>query len=615
MKGFDSKEGLIHFLFAEEDDYYLDCLLKLDLTHFIYYKLKKQKYDGIYFLKSENTVKTFLGLGSKEEISVYCMDQKSTDVFPMDAGYLGGTIYKNEKTQKNHKLYCIRGKKESIVSRIQTLMKQREKYAFIIPISMIQNLLCTGTFHESLKNAVNEKKGNCMIALAASKSAEDSFEELFSLAEEYPFLFKEVADILESREKLPFYQTMNLKYGNRMQIWNQMDQKSVSDMLRRMIVEGSFKGDTGNWKAYADLLYVYTRDTETQRELKPFREKESAYSLQAMRKSLDSDKTWDKINRLLEKESIESWKRKVKDVQQWKRDVRYPVFTRAGSTLNAVNILWKELENQRTNGVHWDDNCLRVQRIMDHVRTPWNASNDYEDIEAYVTQCVVQMKKYINLYKSHSKDLRYSPVTAIINDIWYKIADSNSYYKEEEIEKEKQIKKEKQQTYDALIRTSVTLMECLNNYDQQKQEMNYWSQELNQNLEESSRLNGSIDKELHMKDSVFVANQKLRLRELDTNIHNSEEWIERYRKSNEVLLRNIQNLKKALESANLSLSHWTGESTAEMAKLLEQLNNLNSSTQKQMTEADIAGQELKSEMQSMEKMYESHKMEEHIYGI
>ena len=52
-----------------------------------------------------------------------------------------------------------------------------------------------------------------------------------------------------------------------------------------------------------------------------------------------------------------------------------------------------------------------------------------------------------------------------------------------------------------------------------------------------------------------------------------------------------------------------------MAKLLEQLNNLNSSTQKQMTEADIAGQELKSEMQSMEKMYESHKMEEHIYGI
>lgn len=605
MKEFDSKEGLIHFLFAEDDDYYLDCLLKLDLTHFIYYKLKKQNYDGIYFLKQENTVKTFLGLGSKEEISVYCIDQRSADAFPVDAGYLGGTIYKNEKVQKNHKLYCIRGKKESIVSRIQMLMEQKEKYAFILPISMIQNLLCTGTFRESLRNAVNEKKGNCMIALVASKSAEDSFGELRSLAEKYPFLFKEVADILKSKEKVSFYQTMNLKYGNRMQVWNQMDQKSVSNMLRRMIVEGSFRGNLDNWKVYADLLYVYTRDPEIQRELKPFMEKGSVYLLQAMRKSLDSDKTWDKINRLLEKESIEGWKRKVKDVQQWKRGVRYPVFTRAGSTLNAMNILRKELEKQRADGVHWDDNCLRVQRIMDHVRTPWNVSNDYEDIEAYVTQCVVQMQKYISLYKSHSRDLRYSPVTAIINDIWYKIADNSSYYKEEE----------KQQTYDALIRTSVTLMECLNNYDQQKQEMNYWSQELNQNLEERSRLNGYIDKELHMKDSVFVANQKLRLQELEADIDNSEKWIERYRKSNEVLLRNIQNLKKALESANLSLSHWTGESTTEMTELLEQLNNLNSSTQKQMTEADVAGQKLSSEMQSMEKMYESHKMEEHIYGI
>ena len=79
MKGFDAKEGLIHFLFAEEDDYYLDCLLKLDLTHFIYYNLRKQNYDGIYFLKQENTIRTFLG--SKEEISVYCMDQKSADAF------------------------------------------------------------------------------------------------------------------------------------------------------------------------------------------------------------------------------------------------------------------------------------------------------------------------------------------------------------------------------------------------------------------------------------------------------------------------------------------------------------------------------------------------------
>ena len=61
MKGFDSKEGLIHFLFAEEDDYYLDCLLKLDLTNLLYHNISKQNYDGIYFLKQENSIKKLLG--------------------------------------------------------------------------------------------------------------------------------------------------------------------------------------------------------------------------------------------------------------------------------------------------------------------------------------------------------------------------------------------------------------------------------------------------------------------------------------------------------------------------------------------------------------------------
>lgn len=65
MSGFDAKEGLIHFLFAEPDDYYLESLLKLDLMQFLYYSIKSQEYDGIYFLKQENTVKTFLEVKKK----------------------------------------------------------------------------------------------------------------------------------------------------------------------------------------------------------------------------------------------------------------------------------------------------------------------------------------------------------------------------------------------------------------------------------------------------------------------------------------------------------------------------------------------------------------------
>lgn len=607
MKGFDAKEGLIHFLFAEEDDYYLDCLLKLDLTHFIYYNLRKQNYDGIYFLKQENTIRTFLG--SKEKISVYCMDQKSADAFPVDAGYLGGMICKTDKPWRNHRLYGMRGKKEAILTRIQMLMKKEQKCAFVIPLPMMQTLLRTDTFRDALRNKVRGKSDNCMIALAASKAAEDSFGELCTLAEADDLLFKEVADILKSREKLSFYQNMNLKYGNRMQVWNQMDQNSISNMLRRMLMEGNFRGNRTRWKNCADLLYIYTSDTEIQAELRPFMERDAEYSLSAMRRSLDSDKIWNKINRLLEAEPKEEiWRQKVKNVQ-WKRGVRYPVFTREGSTLNAMNILKRELEKQREEyGIRWDENCLKVQRIMDHVRTPWNSSNDYENIETYVTQCVVQMQYYAEVYQTHSRDLRYSPVTAIINDIWYRIACNGSCYQEKEVEKEKQ------QTYDAAIQASVTLMECLKKYELQKQKIDDQTLELKRNLEKKAELEPSINKELQMKESVFIAQQSLRLKELDANIVDAKNRIKSYTKANEVLLSNIQSLKGALETANLGLSQLTGGSVAEMSVLLKRLNNLNGFMQKQMSETGAEQQQQGSEIQE-EKLYESQEMEVHIHGI
>ena len=124
-----------------------------------------------------------------------------------------------------------------------------------------------------------------------------------------------------------------------------------------------------------------------------------------------------------------------------------------------------------------------------------------------------------------------------------------------------------------------------------------------------------IHEELQMKDSVFTAEQSLRLKELDANISAAEKWIKRYAKLNEVLLSNIQSIKETLDSASLGLSQPTGGSVAEMSELLKRLNNLNGSMQKQMTKADIAKQELASEIQNMDDLYESQKTEVHIYGI
>ena len=601
MSGFDAKEGLIHFLFAEPDDYYLESLLKLDLMQFLYYSIKSQEYDGIYFLKQENTVKTFLG--SKEEISVYCLDQKSVDEFPAETGYLGGQVARSDTAQGKYRMYGIRGRKEIMTSRIQMMIKKDQNYAFVMPLNMMKNLLHTGTFRDTLLNAVNENKDNMMIVLTASKAAENSFGELCSLAQEEPFLFKEIADILKSKEKLSFYQNMKLKYGDRMQVWNQMDLESILSMVHRMVLSGEFQGDESRWKEYADLLYIYASDPAVRVELRPFMEKGASRYLRAMRKSLDSGRTWDKLNQMVV-ESDGSWKEKALRIRKI-RGPRYPVFMKENSTINAMNGLKKELEKQSAEyGIRWDENYKKVQRIMNHVRTPWNVSNDYEDIENYAAQCVIQIEKYADLYLLHTPELRYSPVTMILNDIWYKIAYSGTPGETEEIQKEKQ------KTFDATIRMSVNFMECLNNYDRQKQEMDTLIEELKQNLEQKENFKSSMYE--GMENSPLVSDQKHKLKEFDTNIAHAEEWIRRYQKSNEALLYNIQKLKDMLDAANLGLTQLTGSSTTDMKELLGRLNSLNDLVQKQMAKSNITGQEPDNKM---DELFATRKVEVHKYGI
>lgn len=601
MSGFDAKEGLIHFLFAEPDDYYLESLLKLDLMQFLYYSIKSQEYDGIYFLKQENTVKTFLG--SKEEISVYCLDQKSVDEFPAETGYLGGQVARSDTAQGKYRMYGIRGRKEIMTSRIQMMIKKDQNYAFVMPLNMMKNLLHTGTFRDTLLNEVNENKDNIMIVLTASKAAENSFGELCSLAQEEPFLFKEIADILKSKEKLSFYQNMKLKYGDRMQVWNQMDLESILSMVHRMVLSGEFQGDESRWKEYADLLYIYVSDPAVRAELRPFMEKGASRYLRAMRKSLDSGRTWDKLNQMIV-ESDESWKEKALRIRKI-RGPRYPVFMKENSTINAMNGLRKELEKQSAEyGIRWDENYKKVQRIMNHVRTPWNVSNDYEDIENYAAQCVIQIEKYADLYLLHTPELRYSPVTMILNDIWYKIAYSGTPGETEEIQKEKQ------KTFDATIRMSVNFMECLNNYDRQKQEMDTLIEELKQNLEQKENFKSSMYE--GMENSPLVSDQKHKLKEFDTNIAHAEEWIRRYQKSNEALLYNIQKLKDMLDAANLGLTQLTGSGTTDMKELLGRLNSLNDLVQKQMAESNITGQEPDNKM---DELFAIRKVEVHKYGI
>ncbi len=153
-------------------------VFKLDLTlHFLYHNISKQNYDGIYFLKQETPSRHFLEAKKKSPYTAWI---EISGCFPVEAGYLGGMIYKNRNSTEKTQTVLYAWQKKAILTRIQILMKQDKKYAFVIPLSMMLNLLRTGTFRENLRAASDGNKDNCMILLVASKAAEDLWRTVCS---------------------------------------------------------------------------------------------------------------------------------------------------------------------------------------------------------------------------------------------------------------------------------------------------------------------------------------------------------------------------------------------------------------------------------------------------
>ena len=70
MRRFDAGDGLCHLVFANEDTYYLDSLLKLNLRQYLYYALKETGYEAVYFLSGEEG-NLFLTFGDEASQLLY----------------------------------------------------------------------------------------------------------------------------------------------------------------------------------------------------------------------------------------------------------------------------------------------------------------------------------------------------------------------------------------------------------------------------------------------------------------------------------------------------------------------------------------------------------------
>lgn len=586
MSSFDAKEGMFHFLFAEEDDYYLNSLVRLNLRRFLYYSLKKKNYKGIYFFRQRNGVKGLLG--KKEEIAAYCMDETSGELYLEGTGqYFGYSSVKREKEKAgNEMLYSYRGKREDAAARILNRVDREEPCAFVMHVSLMNTLLSIDGFAERLRK---KAAGNCrksILLLTASDSAEDSFETLCEIGRKVPELFPEIEETVSSRERLSFYRHLKLNYGDRMQVWNQMERKHTGYLLRRMCIAGEFQGDERNLEAYADILYAYFRDRKVQCELESVFRAEAGHSLRNIRKNLQNPSVWSKMDEIIaQKGKAPLWNgisRALQKEEKW-----YPSYPLHPAMRNLKKAFEKE---EAVYGIAWDSIYKEIEAISTEMTTCWNKTTDYDGIETEVSRCITKLEEFRPQHLKHKENLRYSPVTAMIDRLWYRVCRPDRDFVNADF------CQKKMQVYDAVFHTSASLMLCQRNYDSNRLEIDKLMGQLTADLERYGTLKGNLEE----KGGVFVVNEQLRIRELEKNIYYCKKLIEKYNKLNIRCLENMQSMKEVIDAAHFGISQLKGDNLSEISRIMKELNDL---AERQKTEEQSMKNELAQSIQSLDDIY------------
>ena len=129
---FNANSGLFHFVFANpKEDYYLDSLIKMDMNEYLFYLLKKENYQEVYFVEEkiqkygsryvikmkEETAFDFLEqynkktfMGSIKKIVVGGGDGEKKDGFlltePLSEEILKGLMKKYPGTERERLRFC-----------------------------------------------------------------------------------------------------------------------------------------------------------------------------------------------------------------------------------------------------------------------------------------------------------------------------------------------------------------------------------------------------------------------------------------------------------------------------------------------------------------------------
>lgn len=249
MGRFDCEQGLCHFVFANEDVYYLDSLIQLNLWQYLYFQLREKEYSTVYFLSGDE--------GSYE---LWIPDAVSADLYDNyeKPSFMGFFKSKSEGNKCGKTLHM--NHLNDFYNRMSQILKKEKNAAFVISIEAFSDLKNHPDIIEALCQVSEKNYSRGHMILIQAPILADGSRYLLAL-ENGVFrskLFPEIQKIFKpftkdhyesdgssasgkvynNKKGIYIYERLKEEMGERITFMNRLEWQEIRNMLRHLILTG-----------------------------------------------------------------------------------------------------------------------------------------------------------------------------------------------------------------------------------------------------------------------------------------------------------------------------------------------------------------------------------------
>lgn len=301
MSRFRAQDGFVHFVFANHKDcYFLPSLVRLDLNSYLYYQLKSQGYEGIFFVS---------GMDGEFLLSLY--DEDAREIYRKHgrrntwglANIFGGDELKN-----SHSIPML-GTADTALRLINILKKSRN-LALVFRLDSFCEIF--GKNRDLLAqfsragNKYLEQNGNILV-LQAPMTASGSLpyltdrEGVFARCEDTE-LCTELRQILEQEHSVKLYEQLARDLGRRCVFLNTFSRENMELLVKSfyLLEKPDEQATMQDVRDLSDFLWAWYASVRLRRMTGPILSENETRHFSYLMKDLQNTATWLRVRRAME---------------------------------------------------------------------------------------------------------------------------------------------------------------------------------------------------------------------------------------------------------------------------------------------------------------------------